>query len=154
MNAGKDSPLGEASLACFQCGECSGSCPLFITAPQKYNPRRLVARLLQNGAPPYEEAWLCLTCHECTERCPAGVSVAEIAEALRRTAFRGGRTNPTARALAEALPRYGYVSEIGEFQNEMRADDGLPPAPEPATGEVAAIMRKTGILAKLGGNEK
>jgi heterodisulfide reductase subunit C len=154
MDSGKDSPLGGAPPACFQCGECSGSCPLFATAPKTYNPRRIVAGLQRDQAPEGSVAWLCLACHECTERCPAGVSVADINSALRRAAFADGYAPKAIRAIATALPRYGYVYEIGEFQNDMRADDGLPPAPEPATKEVEAIMRRTGIIAKLGGDEK
>ncbi len=33
----------------------------------------------------------------------------------------------------------------------MRGDDGLPPAPTPATEEIKAIMKKTGILSRVGG---
>ena len=51
-----------------------------------------------------------------------------------------------------ALARFILIaSRLEEFENEMRGEDGLPPAPTPATEEIKAIMKKTGILSRVGG---
>jgi len=50
-----------------------------------------------------------------------------------------------------SIAETGYIYEIDDFQNEMREDEDLPPAPEPDTGEIEAIMRKTGFLGLVEG---
>jgi heterodisulfide reductase subunit C len=143
----------ESLMRCYQCGTCTGDCPVARRVPE-FRPRN-IARLAMYGQKDRllesDLVWLCAGCYTCYERCPQQVHVSEIVSALRGIAFREGKIHPTIRSLIRTLPKFGYVAEIGEFENEMRGEDGLPPAPEPATAEVAAIMRKTGILAKLGG---
>jgi hypothetical protein len=43
----------------------------------------------------------------------------------------------------------GYIYEIDDFANEMREDDDLPPAPEPDTDGIEAVMRATRFLGKV-----
>ena len=74
---------------CFQCGTCSGSCPM--TAHVNCLPRQVMA-LLQLG---YEEAladvnmpWVYASCYQCTVRCPRGIDIAKVMEALRQIRLR------------------------------------------------------------------
>ena len=77
--------------------------------------------------------------------------VSEIVSALRQLALREGKLHATIKSIVTTISKLGYISEIGEFENEMRDEDGLPPAPTPATEEIKAIMKKTGILSRVGG---
>ena len=43
----------------------------------------------------------------------------------------------------------GYIYEIDEFENEMRKDEDLPPAPEPDVDEVEAVLSASGFLERV-----
>jgi heterodisulfide reductase subunit C len=145
----------EKLMHCYQCGTCSSDCPVAKRVPE-FRPRN-IARLAIYGQKDRlldgDLVWLCAGCYTCYERCPQKVHVSEIVSALRQLALREGKIHPTIKAIVTTIPRLGYISEIGEFENEMRGEDGLPPAPAPATEEIKAIMKKTGILGRVGGEQ-
>ncbi|MCJ7575053.1 4Fe-4S dicluster domain-containing protein [Candidatus Bathyarchaeota archaeon] len=145
-------PGAEKLMRCYQCGTCSSDCPV-AKRVQEFRPRN-IARLAMYGQKERllsgDLLWLCAGCYTCYERCPQEVHVSEIISALRKLALNEGKIHPTIKALIGSLSRMGYVYEIGEFENEMREEDGLPVAPEPDAEAVKAIMRKTGLLGKVG----
>jgi len=146
-------PGAEKLMRCYQCGTCSSDCPV-AKRVQEFRPRN-IARLAMYGQKDRllggDLLWLCAGCYTCYERCPQEVHVSEIVSALRKLALNEGRMHPTIKALMSSLSEMGYVYEIGEFENEMREEDGLPVAPRPDTKAVEAIMRKTGLLGRVGG---
>jgi heterodisulfide reductase subunit C len=146
-------PGAEKLMRCYQCGTCSSDCPV-AKRVQEFRPRN-IARLAMYGQKDRllggDLLWLCAGCYTCYEHCPQEVHVSEIVSALRKLALNEGRMHPTIKALMGSLSEMGYVYEIGEFENEMREEDGLPVAPQPDTKAVEAIMRKTGLLGKVGG---
>ncbi len=145
----------EKLMLCYQCGTCTSDCPVAKRVPE-FRPRN-IARLAIYGQKDRlldgDLVWLCAGCYTCYERCPQKVHVSEIVSALRQLALRDGKIHPTIKSIITTIPRLGYISEIGEFENEMRGDDGLPPVPTPATEEIKAIMNKTGILGRVGGGQ-
>jgi heterodisulfide reductase subunit C len=147
-------PGAERLTLCYQCGTCTSDCPIALRV-NEFRPRN-IARLAMYGQKDRllegDLLWLCAGCYTCYERCPQKVHVSEIVAALREIAFSEGAIHPTIKNLMTRLPTLGYIYEIDEFENEMREDDGLPPAPEPANDEVEAILRKTGFLQKIGGD--
>ncbi len=80
---------GQNVFKCFQCGTCTGSCPMIahITA----SPRKLMA-FLQLGQKETLEAfntpWVCASCHTCMVRCPRGLDIPRVMEALRQITLR------------------------------------------------------------------
>jgi heterodisulfide reductase subunit C len=75
---------GQNFQKCFQCGTCSGSCPMaeHITVL----PRRVMALLQLGRREALEEAntpWVCASCHTCMVRCPRGIDITRLMEALR-----------------------------------------------------------------------
>lgn len=80
---------GEDLKKCYQCGNCSGGCP--VSYKMEIPPTRIM-RMLQLGR--LEEVktansmWLCVGCLQCYSRCPKGCSVAAVLEALRQEALR------------------------------------------------------------------
>jgi len=143
-------------MQCYQCGTCTSDCPVAKRVPE-FRPRN-IARLAIYGQKDRllegDLVWLCAGCYTCYERCPQKVHVSEIVSALRQLALREGKIHPTIKSIVTTIPKHGYISEIGEFENEMRGEDGLPPAPTPDTDEIKAIMKKTGILDCVGGDQK
>ena len=148
-----EEPGAESLMLCYQCGICTADCPVAMRV-EEFRPRR-IARLAAFGLKERllgdDTVWLCAGCYTCYERCPERVKVSEIISALRKLALEDGILHPTYRALMKSIAEMGYIYEIGEFENEMREDDGLPQAPEPDVDEVEAIMKKTGFLELVGG---
>ena len=144
-------PGAERIMSCYQCGTCTSDCPV-AKRVEEFRPRKL-ARLVMYGQ---EERlmdgdllYLCAGCYTCYEHCPQKVHVSEIVSALRKYSLNNGHLLPTFKALMSGMAEMGYIYEIDEFENEMREDDDLPPAPEPDTEGVEAILRSTGFLDKV-----
>jgi len=109
---------GQNVLNCYQCGRCSGGCPL--TFAMKLLPSQVI-RLVQLGLE--EEAletntpYVCASCLTCFARCPRGVDLAKVMEALRAIKLRPGTcdriklTDIPREALAK-LPQQGIVSGL------------------------------------------
>ena len=148
-----ETPGAERLMLCYQCGSCTADCPVAMRV-KEFRPRR-IARLAAYGQRVLllggDTLWLCAGCYTCYERCPEQVRVSEIVSALRKLALEEGIIHPTYRALMNSLAEMGYIYEIDDFQNEMREDEDLPPAPEPEAEEIERIMRKTGFLGLVEG---
>jgi len=80
---------GENFGKCYQCGTCSGSCPMqeHLTAL----PRQLMAFLQLGQRDKLETAntpWICASCHACMVRCPRGIDIPKVMEAMRQVQLR------------------------------------------------------------------
>jgi heterodisulfide reductase subunit C len=146
-----ETPGAEKLMRCYQCGTCTADCPIAKRVPE-FRPRQ-IARLVMYGQRERlmegDLLYLCAGCYTCYEHCPQEVHVSEIVSALRRISLEEGHLLPGFKALMEGVAETGYIYEIDEFENEMREDDDLPPAPTPDTGGIEAIMRATGFLGKV-----
>jgi len=65
---------------CFECGICTGSCPMAELLPEIYNPRSILEKIIINpesmvSAP---QPWLCAWCYKCYRRCPQALKVPEV----------------------------------------------------------------------------
>jgi len=82
---------GEDFKMCYQCGNCSGGCP--VSYAMEVPPSQVV-RFLQLGrvdrVAEANSMWVCVGCLQCYSRCPKGVSVANILEAMRQLTLRKG----------------------------------------------------------------
>lgn len=91
---------GEDVKRCYQCGNCSGGCP--VSYAMEIPPTK-VMRFLQLGniedVRNANTMWLCVGCLQCYSRCPQGVSVAAILEAMRQDALREGANRTEVRDL-------------------------------------------------------
>jgi heterodisulfide reductase subunit C len=138
-------------MHCYQCGTCTSDCPIAKRIPE-FRPRK-IARLVMYGQKErlFENdlLYLCTGCYTCYEHCPQEVHVSGIISALRKKSLEEGRLLPTFKTLMGSVAQMGYIYEIDEFENEMREDDDLPPAPEPDVEGIGAVMRATGFLGKV-----
>ncbi|MEM1583485.1 MAG: (Fe-S)-binding protein [Nitrososphaerota archaeon] len=69
---------------CYQCGTCTGSCPLNLLNPESINPRRIV-RSAQLGLV-YDDGnlWHCSTCGLCEAKCPWSIKIPDVVRAYRQ----------------------------------------------------------------------
>ena len=85
-------PGGERVQNCYQCGTCTGGCPVSAMAPE-YNPRVLMKKLLlgmEEAVLSAPELWLCSQCHVCVAHCPQDVRFADVLRVLREIAAEAG----------------------------------------------------------------
>jgi heterodisulfide reductase subunit C len=84
---------GVQQYDCYQCGKCSGGCPMAHAMDLK--PRG-VMRCAQTGSLnrilESNTIWLCTGCHTCVERCPHDVDVPALIEEMRYEAAATGHT--------------------------------------------------------------
>lgn len=140
-------PGAEKIMLCFQCGTCTADCPVGQRV-EEFRPRK-IARLAVLGLKDRlfsgDMLWLCAGCYTCHERCPQDVRPTDVIAALRVFAVREGYLHPSLRKLVDSMEKNGYIYEITDFENEMRGDMGLPPAPQVDLDEVRKIMKRTGF---------
>ncbi|MHA1229439.1 MAG: (Fe-S)-binding protein [Candidatus Helarchaeota archaeon] len=77
---------------CFQCGTCSGCCPVSYTQP--FSPRAIIYDLLNNPNPKAilekNNLLACLTCNYCLQRCPQNVNFGEFIRQARIELYNQG----------------------------------------------------------------
>lgn len=77
---------------CYQCGTCSGCCPISYT--QEFSPRAIIYDLLNNPNPQEilkkNNLLACLTCNYCLARCPQNVNFGEFIRQARINLYKKG----------------------------------------------------------------
>ncbi|MFQ5949544.1 MAG: 4Fe-4S dicluster domain-containing protein [Nitrospiria bacterium] len=83
---------GQDLSHCYQCGNCTGTCPV---AQEMDLPPTQVIRLLQLGQENLvmdaNSMWVCVSCLQCFSHCPKCLDPSSIMEALRRISLRNGK---------------------------------------------------------------
>ncbi|MHA1784417.1 MAG: (Fe-S)-binding protein [Candidatus Helarchaeota archaeon] len=132
---------------CFQCGTCSGCCPVSYT--QEFSPRAIIYDLLTNPNPQEilkkNNLLACLTCNYCLQRCPQNVNFGEFIRHARTILYKEGfRVEETHDCyVSNASSIVARDNIIPKFPN-----DYIPSNVELAeNGEVAYFP---GVLAILG----
>jgi heterodisulfide reductase subunit D len=108
------------SRLCYQCGECTGACPLRRVS--KFSPRSFVYNLTANAnANAFDtaenEQWNCLICENCYIICPQGVDFPALILNLRREGEEGAKAK-------EDILAHRIFSEIATFMTFF--DKGVP----------------------------
>lgn len=107
---------GSLVLQCYQCGTCSGSCP--VIDEMTYGPRRIM-HLIQMGEEAAvlssQDIWRCVSCYSCANRCPRGIEITDLMADLRRMALEKGYAQDKeaefGQAFAETLQAHGRLFE-------------------------------------------
>lgn len=107
---------GQQLANCYQCGTCSGGCPL--AGAMDLLPDMLI-RHISFGLPGVLERqtfWVCVGCDTCVDRCPRGIDVARVMEALRQIHLRERHDPPALAHLTDAqlgeLPPIALVASL------------------------------------------
>ncbi len=125
-------PGGEGLKSCFSCAACTARCPVTAQRPD-YDPRRLIRLTLLGRREEVLSSpllWLCASCYTCQEVCPQGVRFTDLCTALKNLAAAAGYAPPSSRVMAKLLASHGRLLNVGEFENQKRAELGLPPVSE------------------------
>ena len=100
---------------CYQCGECTGSCPLRRVS--MFNPRDILYELATRGIDDdiMRWRWQCLICENCYNVCPQGVDFPSLIMELRSNEHE---------PVSEDLVAHRVLSQIAYFMT--RFDKGVP----------------------------
>jgi heterodisulfide reductase subunit C len=111
-----DTEGGKLVLQCYQCGTCSGSCPVFDD--MEYGPRRILAMILsgmETEVLSSKDMWRCVSCYSCANRCPRGIEITDLMADLRRLAaergFASDKEAEFGQAFAETVQVHGRLFE-------------------------------------------
>lgn len=107
---------GERVLECYQCGTCSGSCP--VLSYMEHGPRQVMHMIrsgLEEEVLSSPDIWYCVSCYSCACRCPRGIEITEVMAALRSLAMRKGYTQDSEAkfglAFTETVLEHGRMFE-------------------------------------------
>lgn len=114
---------GQLVLQCYQCGTCSGSCP--VIDEMDYGPRRIVYLIQQNQEAAVlssPDMWRCVSCYSCANRCPRDIQITDLMADLRRLSLAKGYAHDKeaefGQAFAETVQMHGRMFEpelIGRY---------------------------------------
>jgi heterodisulfide reductase subunit C len=82
----------EVSL-CYQCGTCSGACPVNAAGGMDYTPRaimRMIQAGLEDEVLSSQTIWTCASCYACVVRCPRDIEITDVMTQLRNVALEKG----------------------------------------------------------------
>lgn len=117
-------PGGETLPLCYQCGTCTGCCPVGAV-DEGFSPAliiqwiRLGLRERVLGSP---KIWLCLQCHRCSFSCPQGVRFADINGTLRHMAVRDGFVEASTAEKLAAVERDLAALRCAVLEGVMRKE--------------------------------
>lgn len=141
----------EKIMICFQCGTCTGDCPI-ARFSDSYRPRQII-RMTQLGLKSKvlssQKIWLCAFCHTCTDRCPQDVEVASVLRVLRNLAVQEGFTPSVYRELTSNILETGYANIISKLRLKKREEEGLPSLPRANPENLAKLFDLTGLSKTL-----
>ena len=81
--------VNEKTMQCYQCGICSGACPMrFAMDTSPMQIVRMVNLELEDKILSSNSMWICGACFSCQVKCPQGVNIPRIMEALRQMQLR------------------------------------------------------------------
>ncbi len=147
-------PGGDKIHACFQCGVCTGSCP--IAFAMDYAPRQISEMIhigLKDAVLSSATIWLCSTCYICYERCPQGVKLTDVFNAIKNKAVQDGYSVPPVyEKMSKQLLKNGFVYDM-EITNEDREALDLPKV-EDVKPEILAEELKDTLIYDLIGEKK
>ena len=85
-------PGGEHLNSCFNCGACSGICPVSQAIPE-FDPRKIIHMIrmgMKERLLTSDMMWYCSGCRSCVFVCPQDVSFADIMGATAKLALKEG----------------------------------------------------------------
>ena len=108
----------EAASVCYQCGTCSGACPVAPAGGMDYTPR-VIMRMIQAGMEDQvlssQTVWTCSACYSCAVRCPRDIDITDIMIRLRNLALIRGYPARTGIARRGRIYNVDFMQIVRRF---------------------------------------
>ena len=130
---------------CYQCGMCTGGCPV-AHARSDYNPRRILETIMlghYNEILSSELIWLCTSCHSCLERCPQKIELSELLIDLKNAAAESGNIPKLLLERAKRIADTGQSTPTSKASLVWRDKLGLAPLRHVNVEEVHTLLEAT-----------
>jgi heterodisulfide reductase subunit C len=138
----EDQGLRKRLAVCYQCGMCTGGCPV-SHAKSEYNPRRILETLILGQ---YAELvssqliWLCLSCNSCMERCPQRIEISDLFVDLKNAAAESGNIPKLLLERAKRIAETGQSTPNSKASLVWREKLGLAPSSQVNVEEVRTLL--------------
>ncbi|MFQ5899614.1 MAG: 4Fe-4S dicluster domain-containing protein [Candidatus Methylomirabilia bacterium] len=137
---------------CNQCGSCTSVCPAARFSGERYNPRLIVKRVLEEDRSVIEDPviWNCFYCYSCHMRCPQQVSPCTLIQVLRELAILGRHADGEMAGFLDYAECF-WEFAIGSTPNQFFADvaDEWGPRWRQMRREMDAIRERLGLMAAI-----
>ncbi len=134
---------------CYQCGECTGGCPVARIAPE-YNIRRIVKAASEGRVQPDDKTiWLCSTCYTCYEKCPQDIKPIHAVHELTNTACQKGCIPMPVKEGNRNILAMGRILEVSVGTQQKRKAMGLPELKTDVSHDFKKIAEQTGMERML-----
>ncbi len=147
--------LRERVYTCYQCGICSGGCPV-APLDKSFRPREIMqktqhtkVRELVSGS----VIWKCTACYKCYEQCPQDVKVTDVIMELQSEALREGTAPAKFQKVMGMIYKNGLTNTLVGFVQKQREKAGLKEPPSVNIKAAQSIMEKTGATDFLKSEE-
>ncbi len=143
-------PEGRTLLNCYQCGRCTGACPV-AEIDEKFNPRKFLEQILlaDESLTVDQLVWTCLTCEQCEVRCPEHVKIPQLLILAKVRGLAEGNTPQTALDRAHAILTQGRTIEVSTPMIKTREKMGLPDLGSPPMEQLAKVLEDLGLQERL-----
>ena len=108
-----DASINEVIKSCYQCGKCTGFCPL--SKVYEFSPR-LIAKEFMEDTKTNSKIWDCFNCDACSENCPMKINFSEFILKCRIKNF-------NSQEVRKIEVHSSYFSTI----SKIMASDGIQP---------------------------
>jgi heterodisulfide reductase subunit C len=128
---------------CYQCGTCSGGCPIGRMVPE-YNIRKIIKGAIE-GRIDERISWYCSTCYLCYERCPQDVKPIHIIQLITNfVSSKKCAPTPVKEGNRNILAT-GRILEVSRFTQQRRKRLGLPELKRDVSEDFKKIAELTGL---------
>lgn len=130
---------------CYQCGQCSGGCPVARVTPE-FNIRRIIKAAREGRILPDDKSiWLCSTCYTCYERCPQDVKPIKIIQHMTNIASQKGCIPLPVKEGNRNILTTGRILEVTISTQQKRKALGLPELQADVSKDFRRIAGLTGM---------
>ncbi len=130
---------------CYQCGTCSGGCPVARIVPE-YNIRRIIKKAREGRIDTANKfLWFCSTCYLCYERCPQDVKPIQIVHEITNLVSKKGCAPMPVKEGNRAILATGRIVEVSRLTQQKRKQLGLPELKLDVSKDFKKIAKLTGL---------
>jgi len=130
---------------CYQCGTCSGGCPVARIVP-KYNIRRIIKEAREGRIDIANKIlWFCSTCYLCYERCPQDVKPIQIVHEITNLVSKKGCAPMPIKEGNRSILATGRIVEVSRLTQQKRKQLGLPELKLDVSKDFRKIAKLTGL---------